>query len=82
MRRYLRQWRETGSLATTPSPGRRPTIGEEQYPAVLAQVAALPDGTLAEHCAAWEAQTGVAVSRSQWCRLEQRVDGTRKKSHS
>lgn len=79
VRRYLWQWRETGSLVALSPPGRSPTIGAAQYPAVLAQLAATPDATLAEHCATWEAATGAEISRSLWCRVERQVGWTRKK---
>jgi len=79
VRRYLSQWRQQGTLAPLPRPGKPPTIGISQYPAVIAQLTAAPDATLAAHCQEWEANTGVAVSRSQWCRLERRIGWTRKK---
>lgn len=80
VKRYLHQWRTTGALAARPRPGRRPAIGPDQFPAVRAQLTAIPDATLEEHCARWHAQTGVAVSASAWCRLEQRIGWTHKKS--
>jgi transposase len=81
VKRYLHQWRTTGALAARPRPGRRPAVSPDQYPAVLAQLAALPDATLEEHCARWRERGGVAVSPSAWCRLEQRLGWTHKKSH-
>jgi transposase len=80
VKRYLHQWRTTGSLAARPRPGKCPTIGPDQFPAVLAQLSAIPDATLEEHCERWHAQTGVAVSASAWCRLERRLGWTHKKS--
>jgi transposase len=80
VKRYLHQWRTTGALVPRPRPGKRPTIRPEQYPAVLAQLAATPDATLAEHCARWLERTGMALSVSAWCRLEQRLGWTHKKS--
>lgn len=79
VKRYLHQWRTTGTLAPKPHPGKAPAIAAAQYPAVLAQLLATPDATLAEHCATWEVATGVAVSRSLWCRVERKVAWTRKK---
>ncbi len=79
MKRYLHQWRTTGTLAPKPQPGKVPSILVAQYPAVLTQLAASPDATLAGHCATWEAATGVAVSRSVWCRVERKVAWARKK---
>jgi transposase len=80
VKRYLRQWRTTGTLAPSPRPGKRPAIGPDQYPAVLAQLNASPDATLEEHCDRWQERTGVAVSASAWCRLERRMGWTHKKS--
>ncbi len=79
VKRYLRRWRTNGTLAPSPRPGKRPTIGSDHYPAVLAQLRAAPDATLEEHCARWHAATGRAVSPSTWCRLERRVGWTHKK---
>lgn len=79
VKRYLHQWRTTGTLAPKPQPGKVPAMLVAQYPAVLAQLAVSPDATFAEHCATWEGATGVAVSRSVWCRVERKVEWTRKK---
>ncbi len=79
VKRYVHQWRTTGALSPLPRPGKRPTIGADQLPAVLAQLAATPDATLEEHCERWHAQTGLAVSPSTWCRLERRIGWTHKK---
>ena len=79
VKRYWQQWRETGAVTAKPHPGAPPVIAPSQYPAVIAQLTATPDATLAEHCAAWKVATGVTVSRSLWCRLERRVGWTRKK---
>ncbi|MCA1723748.1 MAG: IS630 family transposase [Thermomicrobia bacterium] len=78
--RYLHQWRETGSLTSRTSPGATPAIPPRQYPALVAQLAASPDATLAMHCDDWAATTGVRVSQSTMCRAQQRVGWTRKKS--
>ncbi len=80
VKRYLHQWRTTGALAAHPRPGKRPVIGPDQYPAVLAQLVAAPDATLEEHCVRWHGQTGTALSASAWCRLERRIGWTHKKS--
>lgn len=82
VKRYLHQWRTTGALAARPRPGRRPAVSPDRYPAVLAQLAALPDATLEEHCARWHERSGVAVSPSAWCRLERRLGWTHKRSRS
>jgi transposase len=80
VRRYLHQWRTTGTLTAKPIPGRLPAIAPAAYPAVVAQLAAASDATLAEHCDCWEEATGVRVSTSTWCRVRQRVDWTHKKA--
>ena len=80
VRRYVRRWRATGDLAPKPIPGRPPAVAPAAYPAVVAQLAAAPDATLAEHCDRWEAATGVRVSASTWCRVRAGVGWTVKKS--
>ncbi len=80
VKRYLHQWRTTGTLTTSPRPGKCPSIGPDHYPAILAQLAATPDATLEEHCERWRAATGMVVSPSTWCRLERRIGWTHKKS--
>src|SRR4051812_9536853 len=64
VRRYLHQWERTGSLAAKPIPGDTPAILPEQYPALLAQLHAMPDATLEAHCDRWEQDHGVRVSIS------------------
>jgi len=77
--RYLHQWRATGSLTSHTPPGDTPAIAPEQYPALIAQLDALPDATLAMHCDQWETTIGVRVSVSTMCRAQQRLGWTRKK---
>src|SRR5829696_344548 len=59
-------WRQrrhqTGSVTASARPGRWRRIGREAEETLVAQVQAAPDATLAEHCAAWGAKTGVDVS--------------------
>ena len=80
IKRWRTQQRQTGSLAARRRTGRRRRIGAEQEAALLAQVAATPDATLAEHCAAWEATTGVHLSTATMSRTLTRLDQPRKKS--
>jgi transposase len=80
VKRYLRQWRERGTLIPRVAPGRAPAIPHRQHAAVVAQLAAHPDATLEEHCERWHAATGVRVSASTWCRMRRRVGWTHKKS--
>lgn len=74
-----RQRRELGEVAARPRPGRTPAIGQAQQSRLLAQVTARPDATLAEHCVAWTAETGVAVSESTMCRALRRLGWPLKK---
>lgn len=76
--RYLHPWRATGTLTSRTSSGDTPAIPSDQYPALVAQLTAWPDATLAMHCDHWAA-TGVQVSVSTMCRAQQRVGWTRKK---
>ena len=81
-RTTLRRWRqrrELGETAPRARPGRTPAIGRAQQPALLAQVAARPDATLAEHRAAWAAATGTAVSEPTMCRALRRLGWPLKK---
>ena len=82
VKRYLRQWRTTHDLAPRPHPGRPRAIPPAADDRLVALLAADPDATLAEYCARWEEETGVAVSQSTLCRAQQRVGWTVKKSHS
>jgi transposase len=74
-----RQRRALGELEPRPRPGRAPAIGPAARPRLVAQVQAAPDATLREHCAAWEASAGVAVSEATMCRALQKVRWTLKK---
>lgn len=74
-----RQRRDLGEVAPRPRPGQSPRIGPAQQPLLLAQVTARPDATLAEHCAAWAAATGVTVSQSTMCRALRRLGWPLKK---
>src|SRR5258708_34204171 len=81
IKRYLKQRRETGSLAPKAIPGCPPRkIGPLQT-GVQPQLEAHPDATLEEHCRLWEAETGVKVSISTMSRAILRLRWTRKKKH-
>lgn len=77
--RYVRQQQATGDLRPKPIPGARPLIGTDHQEALSAQVAAHPDGTLAEHCTTWEQTQGVRVSIDTMRRALARVQWRRKK---
>ena len=80
IKRWRRRQQETGSLAASPRPGRRRRIGREAEAALLAQVQAMPDATLAEHCATWAAATGVHLSDATMSRALRRAGWPLKKS--
>ena len=80
IKRWRCQQRQTGSLAARPRPGRHRRIRSEDEAALLAQVAAAPDATLAEHCATWESATGVHLSTATMSRTLARLKQTHKKS--
>ena len=80
IRRYLVQQGQAPDLTPGQSPGRPPAIGPAQADAVQTQVAAYPDATLAEHCALWEREQGVAVSVATMSRAIRRLAITVKKS--
>lgn len=81
IKRWRRRRQETGALGASPRPGRPRRIGREAEPALLAQVQAAPDATLAEHCATWAAATGVGVSEPTMSRALRRAGWPLKKSH-
>ncbi len=80
VKRYLHQWRTTGRLTARRHPGKARAIPPEADGRLRALLAADPDATLAEYCARWEEETGVAVSASTMCRAQQRLGWTVKKS--
>ena len=82
IQRWRRQQRECGSVAPRARSGRPRHIGRDQARALLAQVRAAPDATLAEHCAWWEANHGVRVSEATMSRALARLGWPLKKSRS
>ena len=79
LKRYLKQRRETGTLAPRTSPGRPAEIPPAQHEALRAQLAAHPDATLAQHCQRWQADQQATVSVSAMQRAIARVGWSRKK---
>src|SRR5918997_667192 len=82
VRRWVRLHEATGSLIPRPRVGRRSWLGLDDTAALDAQLAAVPDATLVEHCARWEQTHGQRPSRSAMCRALQRRDWRRKKRPS
>lgn len=80
VKRYVRQYRATGTLTAATAPGRPRAIPPTAHAALIVQFAAAPDATFATYCKQWEADTGVRVSQSTMCRAQHRVGWTRKKS--
>jgi transposase len=80
IRRWQQQRRETGTVAPKRRLGRPRHIGMATEPVLRAQVAAHPDATLAEHCARWGADHGVAVSAATMSRALTRLGLPLKKS--
>jgi transposase len=72
IRRWIRQRRATGSHRA-----RKLPVALE--PALIAQVTAHPDATLAEHCQRWQERQGITLSISTMRRHLQALGITRKK---
>ena len=78
IKRWRRRRQETGGCGLTAT--RTATAGRPgAEPALVAQVRAAPDATLAEHCARWEETTGVPLSRATMSRALRRRAGRSKK---
>lgn len=82
VQRWVAQQARDGSLAPKPIPGRPRAIGPADEPALLAQVRATPDATLAEHCAAWQAAHHLPLSITAMHRALARLGWPRKKKSS
>ena len=80
LERWLGRARRGEPLADRPRPGWPPKVAPAQRAALAAQVASHPDATLAQHCAAWAAATGVRVAPSTMAREFARLGLTRKQS--
>jgi transposase len=81
-RATLARWRQDRAAGVAgPRPRRRRAakIGPADRARLAAQVQAASDATLREHCAAWEAATGIAVSQATMCRALQKAGLTLKK---
>ncbi len=83
LKRYRRQRAATGGLAPRPIPGRPARKGDALRAWLPARLERHGDATLAEHCAAFAAETGVAVSLATMSRAiasvpppEDRTPGT------
>jgi transposase len=78
--RWVRQARTgAGALAPRSIPGRPAKLGAALDAGLAGQLQALPDATLAEHCAVWAETTGQTVSLNTMRRAILRTGWTRKK---
>jgi transposase len=79
VKRYAKQYRETGDLAPKTIPGR-PAVKEASLQSGLwSQLEANRDATLEEHCHIWEATHGQRVSAATMGRAIKNLGWTRKK---
>lgn len=81
IKRYLKQRRETGSVAPKAIPGRPPKKLGLLQAELVAQLQAHDDLRLEDHCQVWEQAHGVKVSTATMSRAIKRVGWTRKKRH-
>jgi transposase len=81
IKRYLKQRRETGSVAPKPRPGRPPRKLGLLQAELVAQLQAQNDLGLEEQCRLWKQTHGVRVSTATMSRAIKRVGWTRKKRH-
>lgn len=79
VKRYVKQMRETGTLAPKVRPGRRARLGSEALRVLEQQMRRENDLTLAEHGEHLEQATGVRVSVTTLHRAFKRLVVTRKK---
>ena len=77
--RYLTAWSRAGELAPKTPPGRPAQLTADDLAAIVVQVTASPDATLAEHAATWAEAGGPRVSQWTLGRAIRRLKLTRKK---
>src|SRR5687768_4528479 len=77
--RWRRRQRETGSLAESPRPGPPGVKTVGLSAALVPRLQEHPDATLEEHCAWWEATSGIRVSHATMSRAITGLGWTRKK---
>lgn len=79
IKRYLKQRRETGTIAPKAIPGRPPEKLGLLQAQLVAQLQAHDDWRLEAHCQRWEQTHGVKVSTATMSRAIKRIGWTRKK---
>jgi len=75
VKRWLKRRRETGDVEVEPIPGRPSVKGTALRVWLPGQLRANPDLTLAEHCAAFEQESGTVVSTANMSRNIRRLPG-------
>ena len=80
IKRWIRQYHTTGSVAPKVRQQWPRTIGPEDHAALQAQVAQLSDATLEQHVAVWAQTQGVHVSISTMWRALQTIGWPLKKN--
>ncbi len=82
IKRYLKQRRDTGTLAPKSAIGRPPVIATgcdpAQHAALQARLAAHPEATLADFCRWWTEHQGRQVSIARMSRTIARIGWTRR----
>jgi len=79
VRRWRRQRARDGTVGPRARAGRPRLVSAAAHADLLAQVAASPDATLADHVVRWEADHGVRLSPSTMGRALRRAGLTRTK---
>jgi transposase len=79
IKRYLKQRREVGHLASKPIPGRPARKRGALQMGLKTQLEAHPDATLEEHCRLWKIKCGIQVSTATMSRAIRQMNWTRKK---
>src|SRR5690242_12966975 len=72
--RWQRRREHTGSPAPADRAGRAPLVDPADHAALVAQVAASPDATLADHCDRWATDHAVRISTATMSRLLAKLD--------
>jgi transposase len=75
IKRWLNRRRQTGGVETMKIPGRPSVKGRALREWLPSQLKSNPDLTLAEHCQAFEDETGIGVSEATMSRNIARLPG-------
>jgi transposase len=86
IKRYIKRYREKGSVAPTQQGREEPLIKEHHRGQIEAMVAQAPQAKLEQYCQMWAEQTGMQVSIQTMSRvllrfgLPRKKDGTRSRT--